>query len=456
MNKIALKLVIVCCGFLSNSLHAQDKWLGTKTPYHQQQTSYVQPPKGYKPVFINHVGRHGSRFLTKPGSDIIILNTLTLADEKNALTEKGKRIKKMAAVFENIESNSYENITLSGYDEQQGIGSRMHRQYPDVFKGTGLDIQMTYKVRTQQSANGFLLGLKDYPSGKIQRFIAADTADDALRFYDVSSAYIEYSNSKALKQREDSLMNDDRMDSVAENICTKLFTGAFVQQLFTGIEININGKKKLIDALAFAQSLYDIYSMQFMVQKELKRKHLNKSALDFSPAFLQKDLQWLDKVNSAADFFEKGPGNDTLGIQVIIAAPLLVDFINTIDSIIDGTKVSDAKLRFTHAEAISPFATLLGIPAASVPANSVYNFDRGWHASRIIPMAANIQWLLYSNGKDYLIKMLLNEKEVAFPVSTKHYPYYNWKQVKSYYVKKLKQLNINLNDDMHQYLLKVK
>lgn len=456
MNKIALKFIIVCCVLASNSLYAQDKWLGTKTPYHPQQTSYVQPPKGYKPVFINHVGRHGSRFLTKPGSDIIILNTLTLANKKNALTEKGKRFKKMAAVFESIERNRYENITLSGREEQQGIGSRMRQQYPNVFKGKGLDIQMTYKVRTQQSANGFLLGLKDYPPSKIQRFIAADTADDALRFYDVCPAYIEYSNSKALKQREDSLMNDDRMDSVAENICNKLFTGAFVQQLSTGIEININGKKKLVDAVAFAQSLYDIYSMQFMVQKELKQQHLDKIALDFSSAFLQKDLQWFDKVNSAADFFEKGPGNDTLGIQVIIAAPLLVDFINTTDSIVDGTKTVDAKLRFTHAEAISPLATLLEIPEASVTANSVYNFDKGWNASRIIPMAANIQWVLYSNGKDYFIKMLLNEKEVAFPVSAKHYPYYNWQQVKSYYVEKLKQLNINLNDDMHQYLLKVK
>jgi len=61
-----------------------------------------------------------------------------------------------------------------------------------------------------------------------------------------------------------------------------------------------------------------------------------------------------------------------------------------------------------------------------------------------------------TNGKDYLIKMLLNEKEVAFPVSTTHYPYYNWQQVKSYYVKKLAQLNVHLENDMHQFLLQVK
>jgi len=135
---------------------------------------------------------------------------------------------------------------------------------------------------------------------------------------------------------------------------------------------------------------------------------------------------------------------------------LLVDFINIIDSIIDGTKKADAKLRFTHAEAISPFATLLGIPQASVPAGSVYIYDKTWNASGIIPMSANIQWILYSNEKGYLIKMLLNEKEVTFPVSTKYYPYYNWQQVKSFYVKKLSWLNVDLKDNMHQYLLQVK
>ena len=456
MNKVVFGFIILCCACLSKNLNAQDKWLGTKTPYHPLQTIYTQPPKGYKPVFVNHVGRHGSRFLTKPGSDVIVLNTLTLADEKNALTAKGKRFKKMAALFENIEKGSYENITLSGYDEQQGIGSRMNKRYSNVFKGNGLDVQMTYKVRTQQSADGFLKDFKNYPSGKIQRFVAPDTADDALRFYDISPAYIAYSNSKALKQREDSLLNDSQMDQVAENICDRLFTSAFTHELSTGIEITLNGKKKNIDAIAFVQSLYDIYSMQFMVQKELRKQQLDKTSLDFGGAFQQEDLQWLDKVNNAADFFEKGPGSDTMGIQVIIAVPLLVDFINIIDSIIDGTKKADAKLRFTHAEAISPFATLLGIPQASVPAGSVYIYDKTWNASGIIPMSANIQWILYSNGKGYLIKMLLNEKEVTFPVSTKYYPYYNWQQVKSFYVKKLSWLNVDLKDNMHQYLLQVK
>lgn len=33
---------------------------GTKTPYPFKETTYTSVPEGYKPVFVNYVGRHGS------------------------------------------------------------------------------------------------------------------------------------------------------------------------------------------------------------------------------------------------------------------------------------------------------------------------------------------------------------------------------------------------------------
>ena len=101
------------------------------------------------------------------------------------------------------------------------------------------------------------------------------------------------------------------------------------------------------------------------------------------------------------------------------------------------TKQEDAILRFTHAEAISPFATLLGIPQASIPAASVYEYNKHWSAAAIIPLSANIQWIVYSNGTEYLVKALLNEKEVSLPLPAKLWPYYSWEDVRKYYQQKL-------------------
>jgi hypothetical protein len=38
---------------------------------------------------------------------------------------------------------------------------------------------------------------------------------------------------------------------------------------------------------------------------------------------------------------------------------------------------------------------------------------------------------------DYLVKVLLNEKEMALPVPTQHAPYYKWQEVKKFYLKKI-------------------
>lgn len=52
-------------------------------------------------------------------------------------------------------------------------------------------------------------------------------------------------------------------------------------------------------------------------------------------------------------------------------------------------------------------------------------------------MSANVQWVLYSNGCEYLIKALLNEKEVRLPVKTNSFTYYKLSDVASYYKKVL-------------------
>lgn len=73
---------------------------------------------------------------------------------------------------------------------------------------------------------------------------------------------------------------------------------------------------------------------------------------------------------------------------------------------------------------------------------------QNWNGSVISPMGANIQWILYSNGKDVLVKMLRNEEEIAFPIETKTYPYYKWEDVKTYYENKLQKVGVSLDSSL--------
>ena len=65
-------------------------------------------------------------------------------------------------------------------------------------------------------------------------------------------------------------------------------------------------------------------------------------------------------------------------------------------------------------------------------------------------MACNIQLIFYrptkqkansqqpiANSKDILVKALLNERECRLPIKTTQYPYYNWADLRQYYLNKL-------------------
>ncbi|SFW64215.1 histidine-type phosphatase [Chitinophaga sancti] len=407
-------------------------YTGTKTPYPFKQGEYTPLPKGYTAAYVNYTGRHGARFMTKAGSDVKLLALFN----KSQLTPLGDSVKVMTEAFLQIEKDNYENISLLGDAEQHAIGERLRKREATAFKGRGVTIEVTHKKRTRQSADGFLKAFADY-KGKQEFMMVQDTNENVLRFYDLSPAYEAYKDGKVIAARVDSLQQDPRSKEIASRISKRLFTETLAEK----------------DQAAVAAWLYDLYSIQFSLVIEMQQA---KVYFDFGKAFTKEDLQWLDKINSAADFLEKGAGLDPLGIQSRIAAPLLLDLVTTTDALTRGRLRKDAVLRFSHAEAISPLATLMGIPEASVPSASIYDFDKHWKAANIIPLSANIQWIIYGNGKKYLVKVLLNEREVALPVKTTNYPYYKWEDVKSYYLTKLKKIGVKPGDDMHKFLLNIK
>lgn len=169
---------------------------------------------------------------------------------------------------------------------------------------------------------------------------------------------------------------------------------------------------------------------------------LSDKDIDLKTFFKSEDLAVLCRLNDADNFLKKGPGRNNNGIQVSVAAPLLADFINSTDAFIKSRPYSSV-LRFAHAETVAPFAAILNLNGASTATKDILSFDRIWKAKNIIPFSANIQMLLYKKpgNNGYLIKFLLNEKETGIRgLSTKTFPYYSYKEVRAFYLKKLKSL----------------
>ena len=147
--------------------------------------------------------------------------------------------------------------------------------------------------------------------------------------------------------------------------------------------------------------------------------------------------------SSDLEYLSNGPTPINNLLNIKIAAPLLRDFLITSGNAVQEGGVS-ADFRFAHAETVIPMTALLGIPLASKQTTDINLIEKEWLDFQISPMAANIQWIFYANEKgNVLVKMLLNEKEVQFPIETEIYPYYDWNAVNIYYTNLLDKIDNN-------------
>jgi multiple inositol-polyphosphate phosphatase/2,3-bisphosphoglycerate 3-phosphatase len=135
-------------------------FLGSKTLYQYQQQKYSPPPKDYLPVFINHVGRHGSRHLTKDVNSSYIYQLLLQADSLNELSADGKLLKEKVLRLEKVEKKNFKSITYQGKTEQVGLADRMYANYPATFLKQPAPVTAcclyTKEIRTLQTSDAFL------------------------------------------------------------------------------------------------------------------------------------------------------------------------------------------------------------------------------------------------------------------------------------------------------------
>lgn len=447
MSKRCIMILAILgnCMLHAAAQNCNTNFLGTKTLYQTPQKQGSKAPAGYQPVFINHVGRHGARHLTKEVSASYAWQLLGKADSAHMLTADGQRLWQMVTSLNKIEHGRVKNISDEGKAELKGLGNRMFENYPSVFKKpVKLDVAYTKEVRTQQSADAFLSALK----GDIKDSVSVKRYNDDtdLRFYDLSPTYTAFEEKGPWMSRMDTLRRELKSDETEQQAASRWLKSGLLQKLSHEQVSRLVG-----DVFGFAAIAYS-------VQGEARQEAFAPAAVNISSAFTCNELKVLGKIDDADDYYKKAPGMDSNGIQVRIAAPLLVNFIKTSDEFISKQHVN-AQLRFAHAETIAPFAALLNMKPACKKADKVMEFDKSWKAGEVIPLSANIQWIFYrkANTGNYLVKFLLNEREVQIEgVKPVQKNYYNWQAIRQYYISKLAKMDINLNSDMLQYLSNVK
>lgn len=392
-------------------LAAQDKTInqemcGTYMLYPIPEKVEVSTPQGYEPIFINHVGRHGSRFPVSKESLEFVKSELEKQGKQNNLTKEGQSLLiNIDHIIERCENN-WGELSVVGAEELSGIAQRLRTNYGSkIFRKVRCWVDP--QNRCVSSYEHFFKGISELlPFSPIIDETKMVRQNNILNFFVSNQSYDRYKKSGNWIS-EYKLYQDEQLSNV--NLLKKYLKD----------EEGVSAQTRR----TFDLSLFSIWA----ITPNIPLSDSERPLIDI------QDLKPLWRVQNARQYLEKGPSPIGGGIQQNISIPLLKQFIETSEENL-RTKEYGAFMRFAHAETIIPFAALLKIPEASEATDITADIVKIWKDYDVAPMAANIIWVFYQNKEgDVLVKMMLNEREVAFPILTDNFPFYEWSKVKRYY-----------------------
>ena len=119
-------------------------------------------PKGYKPVYISHYGRHGSRYLLNDRDYKWVIELLQQAADVQVLSSLGhSALERLQEVWKEAEFHGDELAPL-GERQHRGIAERMFASFPEVFKGDArVFARSTTSMRCRNSMDAFVDRLRE-------------------------------------------------------------------------------------------------------------------------------------------------------------------------------------------------------------------------------------------------------------------------------------------------------
>lgn len=370
-------------------------------------TSRLTPaPKGYKPFYVSHYGRHGSRYLLSDNDYKSVVDLFHKAYIAGALTDKGKEVcHRLDSVWVEAEGRAGQ-LSPAGNRQHRAIGRRMGENMPDVFApGADVTANSTTVMRCAHSMFSFIEGLKDkFPTLEIPResaqrqmYYMSNSGDEAAEMRkSTAPAAVAY---RAMKH---DLTQPDRL----------------VASLFS----DPGYVSKYIDKSDLMWALYWIaIDMQNM-----------ETPVSFFDIFTPEELYALYRVFDFNFYSRAGDYPLALGAYTDDARNLLVNIIETADSYI-GEGKHGATLRFGHDSNIVPLMGLMKVNGCHPSESDPYKLADIYSGTEICPMGANLQLVFYKNKQgDVLVKILLNEEETGVELNTPTFPYYKWDDLKNW------------------------
>lgn len=433
MNRVFASFAVLC---LAVSLQAQtivtreniteadiDKMAGSLYQYLPPTEPLTPAPKGFKPVYLTHYGRHGSRYLDNASNYDRPYNILKAADDADQLTDFGKDVLRRVTLIREGATRRAGDLTNKGKQQHIGIAHRMVVNYPELFtrdKTVVAKSTTSYRVLVSEySALMEILRMRPYMN------IDYDSSN-----FDEPYMYTEDRAAGSLKRNGGNAVSEfNKKHQHPERLMKALFKDpAYIT--------NQDGRDQ-------SGSLYTaLYDMASNCQGEDCDVNMNDvfTLDEWYDMFLTNNMRW----------YSQG-GNTPLTGNILHYGhcATLQNFIDCADAALAGNGVS-LNLRYGHEVTLMSFFSLLDLNGSGYSNRDLNDLDdiaNHWAAYNIAHMGGNVQWIFFRNKKgETIVKFLLNEEEATLPEAVPFYkdakdrefrPFYRWEDVRKFYMDKI-------------------
>ena len=358
---------------------------GSLTPYPRDINPAVTPDS-LEAVFVNHVGRHGSRFPASSTHCFKLAKALDLADSLGTITPLGRKLRALNSQIIEMSDGQWGALDSLGMAEQRAIATRMFHNFPSVFAGDAtVSAISSYSPRSMMSMFSFVHQL-DRMNNKLEFVTSTGRQNSALmRPFDVDADYKEFMSQGLWRPPYDEYFSKN---------CP-----------ITAIS-RVLGRDYPYGDTSVAQ---DLAITEYYVLAGLSAMEVHISLSDY---FTNPEINALWSCFNLRQYLQR-TATVVSSVPADIASRLLLNIISTTDeAVASGTP--GACLRFGHAETLMPLLSLMCFPDCYYLTNYFDTVAQHWKDFYVVPMAANLQIILFKAKKsgNYYVRFDLNEQPV--------------------------------------------
>lgn len=377
---------------------------GVHSLYPMDQPAPTRAPKGYKPFYVSHVGRHGARFAL--GGEVYEeqLAVWSKGHEKGWLTPEGEAFyEDYRALYPSL-AHREGILTQKGQEQHRYIAREIYRNFPDVFKGETRGAAVsTESHRVIVSMFSFLSEL-----------------DNLDRDFTFEADYGQPYQSYLLPRVIDS--GRDRHGPAEEKYLAfrarVLDLDAMLGRWFTLPDSLVTDKYR------FCHDLHTVISTL---------DNLDEPAPSvLYSAFTPEERYSLWRVNNLRDYQIVGRSPDTENLRPLAMQDLLDDIIGKAEG--DWKAGIRLRLRFAHDSTLMPLLSLMDVNGMGVRVEDPAVVENYWRNFEV-PMACNLQLIFFRSRRspDILVQVLLNGREATLPFPEASPGFYRWEDFKRFY-----------------------